>query len=241
LKALEAAGHPVIRHVMEDELSLGREFFLWEFATAVAGAVIGINPFDQPNVQESKDNTKNLLDVYKKEGKLPLLEKLVEEGDCAVFCGKDAKASLQGGSLAAAISSHLGRVKAGDYVALTAYIPETAENDKALEAIRIHLRNTFKVATTVGYGPRFLHSTGQLHKGGGDNGVFIQITMEDATDISIPGESFSFSVLKQAQALGDFQSLASRNRRAVNFHIKGGVGAGLKSLHKAVEAAKAKA
>ncbi len=241
LKALEGAGHPVIRHVMQDDLSLGREFFLWEFATAVAGAVIGINPFDQPNVQESKDNTKKLLDVYKKDGKLPLLEKVVDDAHSAVFCGPQAKSALQSGSVAAAIASHLGRVKAGDYIALTAYIPETPANDKALDGIRAHLRDAFKVATTVGYGPRFLHSTGQLHKGGGDNGVFIQITMDDATDISIPGESFSFGVLKQAQALGDFQSLASRNRRAVNYHIKGSVGEGLQALHKAVQAAKAKA
>lgn len=235
LDELEAAGHPVIRHVMQDELSLGREFFLWEFATAVAGAVLGINAFDQPNVQESKDNTKALLEQYETEGKLPGLERLAEEGGCAISCDPAAAAALSGNGLEAILAKHLGRIQAGDYVALTAYVPESEQADQALAAIRTSIRDAFKTATTVGYGPRFLHSTGQLHKGGGDNGVFIQITLKDKEDLPIPGEAFTFGVLKQAQALGDFQSLAKRGRRAINFHIEGDVASGLSRLQALVE------
>ena len=235
LDALEAAGHPVIRHLIQDELSLGREFFLWEFGVAVAGAILGINPFDQPNVQESKDNTKALLEQYTREGSLPGLHQIGESGGCSISCDSAAAAALSGPSLDKIVAQHLGRVRAGDYVALTAYIPEDPETDQALEAIRCQIRDSLGTATTVGYGPRFLHSTGQLHKGGGDNGVFIQITTDDQGDLAIPGEVFSFGLLKQAQALGDFQSLASRGRRAINFHIEGEVGAGLARLQQIVE------
>ncbi len=240
LKELEEAGHPVIRHVMQDELSLGREFFLWEFATAIAGAIVGINPFDQPNVQESKDNTKALLETYRQQGNLPSLEKLTEEGGAAVYCSaetKDVLASSSGGGLTDTLTAHLARVKPGDYVAITAYLPETPEHDKLLEKIRLAIRDSSKVATTVGYGPRFLHSTGQLHKGGGDNGVFLQITINDAQELPIPGESYSFSVLKQAQALGDFHSLAKRNRRAINVNLGSDVAAGLQALADSVRQA----
>ncbi len=243
LSALEQAGHPVVRHVLQDELSLGREFFLWEFATAIAGAVLGINPFDQPNVQESKDNTKALLETFQSEGSLPALEKLAEEGSATVYCASEAKGALEsaggGSGLTSALSAHLGRVQPGDYVAITAYLPETPEHDSLLEEVRVAVRDTLKVATTVGYGPRFLHSTGQLHKGGGDNGVFLQITVNDGTELPIPGESFSFSTLKQAQALGDFQSLAKRGRRAVNVNIGSDAAAGLRNLADSVRQAAA--
>ncbi|MEE8347933.1 MAG: hypothetical protein V3R94_00055 [Acidobacteriota bacterium] len=226
LEALKEAGHPVITRVVPDPLSLGGEFFVWEFATALAGAVLEINPFDQPNVQESKDNTGRLLEVVRSEGRLPLQELLIEERGCQIF----GEASTQPKTLDDVIRAHLARVRKGDYVALTAYIPETDEHDQLLEAIRRRIRDALKVATTVGYGPRFLHSTGQLHKGGRDNGVFIQITAADVEDLEIPGEPYTFGVLKQAQALGDFQSLASRHRPIIRFHLGQKVGSGLQTL-----------
>lgn len=246
LKALESAGHPVVRHVMRSELSLGREFFLWEMAAALAGALLGINAFDQPNVQESKDNTKHLLEIYQKEGKLPEQVLLVEADDCRIYADASTKTILQelsqkreeaAGTLAACIGAHLSRATKGDYVALTAYFQEKRAHDELLQAIRTQIRNALKTATTVGYGPRFLHSTGQLHKGGADNGVFIQITADDAEDLPIPSEPHTFGVLKQAQALGDFQSLANRHRRAIRFHLGKDVQTGLKTLLSAVKEA----
>ncbi|MBI3951547.1 MAG: bifunctional transaldolase/phosoglucose isomerase [Acidobacteria bacterium] len=245
LSALEAAGHPVVRHVLRDGQSLGREFFLWEVATALAGVLLGINAFDQPNVQESKDNTKRLLEVYRREGRLPEQEVLIEAEGCRVYCDAQTKAALQQsiqrkqatGSLVAYVGAHLARAGAGDYVALMAYIQENVKHNDLLQAIRTHIRDALKTATTVGYGPRFLHSTGQLHKGGADNGIFIQITADDIEDLPIPGEPFSFGVLKQAQALGDFQSLWNRHRRAIRFHLGRDIVAGLNTLLSAVRQA----
>jgi glucose-6-phosphate isomerase len=233
LEALEKAGHPVIEQVLPDALSLGGEFFLWEFATALAGALLGINPFDQPNVQESKDNTRQLLEIFREEGRLPEQEVLVEEQGCQIF----GEAASKRETLAATTRAHLDRVRDGDYVALTAYIPETREHDQLLDAIRLRIRDVLKVATTVGYGPRFLHSTGQLHKGGAANGIFIQITAAESEDLAIPGEPYTFGVLKQAQALGDFQSLVGRHRPALRFHLGRDVEAGLKTLLDVVKSA----
>lgn len=244
LGVLEAAGHPVVRHVIRDALSLGREFFLWEIATALAGALLGINAFDQPNVQESKDNTKGLLEVHRNEGRLPEQEMVAEANGCRIYCDPQTRTTLSQssqnrkgavGSLAAYVGAHLARAGAGDYVALTAYIQETAAHEALLQAIRTHIRDTLKTATTVGYGPRFLHSTGQLHKGGPDSGVFIQITADDAVDLPILGEPYTFGVLKKAQALGDFQSLSGRGRRAIRFHLGPDVAAGLKTLLSVVQ------
>ena len=226
LEALKEAGHPVIGQVLPDLLSLGSEFFLWEFATALAGALLGINPFDQPDVQESKDNTRRLMEIFRKKGRLPGQEVLVEEQGCQIFGEIASKRQ----TLADTTRVHLDRVREGDYVALSAYIPETGEHDQLLEAIRLRVRDVLKVATAVGYGPRFLHSTGQLHKGGTDNGLFIQITAAESEDLTIPGESFTFGVLNQAQALGDFQSLVRRHRPVLRFHLGRDVGAGLKTL-----------
>jgi len=239
LKALQEAGHPVVRQVMRDPLSLGREFFLWEVATALAGSIIGIDPFDQPNVQESKDNTNAFLDVFKKEGRLPDQEVLWEGDGCKIYCDAATKAALQkdGASLSDMMKAHLSRTKSGDYVALTAYIQENDTNENLLQDIRTHLRDALKTATTTGYGPRFLHSTGQLHKGGGANGVFIQITQDETADLPIAGEPFTFGILKQAQALGDFQSLSNRGRRAIRFHVGKDVSEGLNKLLQAVRSA----
>lgn len=236
LRALEAAGHPVVRRVLNDTLDIGEEFYLWEIATAIAGKITGINPFDQPNVQESKDNTVRLLEEFKQNGKLTEQSLAAEGRGLRVLCSEETIQLLGSGqSVEAFIGAHLKRAKAGDYVALCDYIQETDEHETLLQSIRVHLRDVLKVATTTGYGPRFLHSTGQLHKGGDDHGVFIQITADDAKDIPLPGEPFGFSILKQAQALGDFASLASRHRRAIRIHLGTDIASGLKTLLEIVQ------
>ncbi|HVF89611.1 MAG TPA: bifunctional transaldolase/phosoglucose isomerase [Blastocatellia bacterium] len=238
LARLVSEGHPVIVRTLNNKYELGEEFFMWEFATAVAGSILGINPFDQPNVQESKDNTKALLEEFEREGRLAEQELLAEEGGLRIYADAAMKTLLatpvlegeSGPSLASVISLHLASVRLGDYVALTAYIEETPEHDLLLREIRLAIRDNLRVATTVGYGPRFLHSTGQFHKGGPPSGVFIQITSDDPEDVPIPGRPYGFSVLKRAQALGDFQSLASRNLRAIRFHAGDQVAFGLSAL-----------
>ena len=227
LRALGQAGHPVVRIELKDKLELGGEFLRWEIATATAGALLGIDAFDQPNVQESKDNTNRLLGQFKSEGKLPDESPQVST-DAIHFYGQ---APAAGGSAEDFLAAFLGQRKPNeDYIALMAYLEPTTEHDDALKAIRMSLRDGLGVATTLGYGPRFLHSTGQLHKGGPNHGLFIQITADDAVDVSIPGEPYSFSVLKRAQALGDLQSLQSKNRRVIRIHLATNVGEGLAAM-----------
>jgi hypothetical protein len=231
LRALEAAGHPVVRRTLNDPLDLGAEFYAWEMATAIAGACIGINTFDQPNVQESKDNTKRLLEEYKKNGALPEQELAAEGRGLKVFCERETREELGAGlPVDKFIAAHLKRAHAGDYVALLDYIQITDEHEELIQAIRVRLRDGLRVATTTGYGPRFLHSTGQLHKGGPASGVFTQITADNSVDVPIVNEPFTFGVLKQAQALGDFQSLASRSRRAIRVHLGEDIAGGLRTL-----------
>lgn len=239
LRELQAAGHPVIELVLRDTLDLADEFFMWEFATAVAGYLLGINPFDQPNVQESKDNTRRLLDEFKAKGKLPEQNRLADQEGIRVYAGANyARISPSGGrALIELIGSFLSQLRPRDYLAFTQYIEETPEHDAVIHKMRAAVMQSQRVATTAGYGPRFLHSTGQLHKGGPENGVFIQITAEDREDISIPGEPFTFGTLARAQALGDFQSLDSRNRRAIRVHLTGEVRPGLERLLEIVEQA----
>jgi len=235
LAALEAAGHPVVRRKLNSTLDLGEEFYVWELATAVAGAVIGIDAFDQPNVQESKDNTKRLLEEYKQNGALPEQELAAENNGLKVYCEAETREALGTTSLADFIVAHLKRASSGDYIALLGYVQETGEHDELLQALRTHLRDGLKVATTTGYGPRFLHSTGQLHKGGPPSGIFVQMTADDALDVPLPGEPFTFGILKQAQALGDFQALASRHRRAIRVHLGADATAGLRALLEIVQ------
>jgi len=223
LRALADAGHPVVDIVLEDPLDLGEIFFLFEFATAVAGALLGIDAFDQPNVQESKDNTKKLLQEFTSSGTMTHSGTQVEAAD------------------AESIGALLRKVKEGDYVAFTEYFAESPERDKQIAAIRETIARELRVATTTGYGPRFLHSTGQLHKGGADNGVFLQLTGGGGQDIPLPGEKFTFGVLCRAQAIGDFQSLQSRNRRALSVNLGSDVDAGLKALAEVVKNAVVKA
>jgi transaldolase/glucose-6-phosphate isomerase len=227
LKDLEAAGHPVLYRTLPQLNDLGAEFFLWEMATAFAGWRLGINSFDQPNVQESKDATKALLAAYESDGKLPEQTPIASEGELRIFGGEDAGVAL---GLEDALLAFLGQIKPGDYIALLAYIEETREIDAALQALRTKLRAASGCATTTGYGPRFLHSTGQLHKGGPDSGVFIQLTAPDHLDLAVPGSPYTFSILKDAQALGDFQSLVAHGRRAIRLDLGDDVPAGLRAL-----------
>lgn len=220
--ALEAAGHPIVRISLSDVYDLGAEFFRWEMATVAASAILEIDPLDQPNVTESKNNTKALLGVYNESGKLP-------EGER--FETKNAKA------LKAAVSGLLKQVQPGDYMVIMAYVPMTPENDKALQAARKLMRDKLKVATTIGYGPRFLHSTGQLHKGGANKGVFIQITADAVKDLPIESKGMTFGTLIRAQALGDLQALQSRGYRVIRLHVGKNVAGGLAAFQAAVESA----
>ncbi len=227
LRELAAAGHPVIDIVLEDPLDLGETFFLFEFATAVASWVIGVNAFDQPNVQESKDNTKQLLAEFTEKGTMSPTGKPVQR----VKAGDTD-----------AIAAVLAKVKPGDYVALTQYFGETDVREEKIAAIREIIARERRVATTSGYGPRFLHSTGQLHKGGADNGVYLQLTggAPIDVDVSIPGEKFHFGDLVRSQAIGDVVSLANRDRRVISIDL-GDPEEGLDQLEKAVRTAVVKA
>jgi glucose-6-phosphate isomerase len=242
LKALAEAGHPVIDLVMGDMLDLGAEFFRWQVATAIAGWRLGINPFDQPDVQESRDNTKALLAELQGTGRLPEPTSVASSdgltvyavpGDGAPIIEAEGRAGGRAG-VVAALRAHFGRVRPGDYVALMHYFDETEARDEAILAIRTLLRDALKVATTAGYGPRVLHATGQLHKGGPDTGVFLQLTADDGEDIDIPGHPFGFASLVRAQALGDFRALASRERRALGLHLGSDVAGGLARLFELV-------
>ncbi len=233
LARLEGAGHPLLRRVLRDPLDLGAEFFIWELATAVAGWFLGINPFDQPNVQESKDNTKRLLEEYRTKGSLPSLERIGGSDGLELFGASDGDGSESPRDVLARL---LARAREGDYVALLAYLPETAERNERFARIRSDLMRSLKVATTLGYGPRFLHSTGQLHKGGAGNGIFIQIVDGAPGEVAIPGEPFGFGVLAAAQAQGDFEALLARGRRAVRVRLASADG-GLAELERAVEEA----
>ncbi|MBV9923667.1 MAG: bifunctional transaldolase/phosoglucose isomerase [Acidobacteria bacterium] len=237
LKALEAAGHPVVYRTLTDTYDLGEEFFLWEIATAVAGWRLGINPFDQPNVQESKDATKELLEAFRQNGALPEQPVLASGEGLTVYGDEATRAALAPEGVPGLFKAHLGRVKPGDYIALLDYFEESDDVEGIVQQIRTHLRDAMHCATTTGYGPRFLHSTGQLHKGGPDSGVFIQITSADKRDVAIPGEPYTFSTLKQAQALGDFRSLSTRGRRAVRVEIGPDVTAGLRKLFEVIREA----
>lgn len=231
LKRLAQAGHPLVTLSLQDRYDLGAEFFRWEFATAIAGAIIGVNPFDQPNVQESKDNTKQLLDDYKATGSLPSGEPIFSDDEVQLYGDEATRLAIQGcRKLSTAVKAHLARARGGDYVALTAFLERSRETEKVLNTIRQSIRDQFRVATTLGFGPRFLHSTGQLHKGGGDGGVFVQFTADDQEDLPIPGEAYSFGIMKRAQALGDFQALQRSQRRVLRVHLGGGIKVGLRRL-----------
>lgn len=237
--ALEHAGQPVVRIAVDELYDLGEEFFRWEIATAVAGAVIGIHTFDQPDVEASKVATRKLTSEYEQTGKLPPETPLFEEGGIKLYTDDKNAAALKeavgtSSSLAAYLKAHLNRVKPGDYVALLAYIEMNASHEQTLQTMRHAVRDQKRVATCLGFGPRFLHSTGQAYKGGPNSGVFLQITCDDASDLPVPGQKYTFGIVKAAQARGDFQVLAERGRRALRIHLGKDVRAGLQKLGAAI-------
>jgi transaldolase/glucose-6-phosphate isomerase len=237
--ALEAAGQPVVRIVVSDRMQLGQEFFRWEMATAVAGSIIGINPFDQPDVEASKVKTRELTAAYEKTGALPAEHPFLTADGIQLFADPRNEAELkpQASSLVAALKAHLGRVGAGDYAGLLAYIERSPAHIEALQRLRGVIRDRTRAATCLGFGPRFLHSTGQTYKGGPNSGVFLQITCDDPADLDVPGQNYTFGVVKAAQARGDFDVLAERGRRALRVHLRGGLDAGLATLARAVDEA----
>jgi len=240
VKQLETAGQPVVLLHLEDTYDMGAEFFRWEFATAIAGAFLGINAFDQPNVQESKDNTDRILKEYVQSKMIPAPRAVLQTQSrnvSLVASGEIAQRLRESVSLQAAMEVIAREAGAGDYIALLAYIERTPETHQALEAIRLRLRDLRHVATTLGYGPRFQHSTGQEHKGGSNTGVFLQFVATDTVDVPIPDEPYTFSVLKQAQALGDLQSLEAHDRRVIRIDLGTGIAGGLGEVLQALEAA----
>jgi transaldolase/glucose-6-phosphate isomerase len=235
---LENDGHPVVRLAVPDLHHLGAEFFRWEFATAVAGAELGINPFDQPDVEASKVATRRLTDEFERTGRLPAERPIAEGGGIRLFADARNAGELAGAGRTPAglLQAHLGRLRPGDYLALLAYVEMTAGHEASLQAIRTRIRDRYRVATCLGFGPRFLHSTGQAYKGGPNTGVFLQITCDDAADLAVPGQRYTFGIVKAAQARGDFEVLAERGRRALRVHLGPDVGAGLAELERALAA-----
>jgi len=236
--ALVNAGQPVVRIDVDEPYALGQEFFRWEIATAVAGSLLEINPFDQPDVEASKIATRKLTEAYEKAGALPEERPFLEDGPVALFADPANVSALQGGrTLTDVLRSHLGRLGGGDYLGLLAYVPMTAENEAALQGARIRVRDGKRVATCLGFGPRFLHSTGQAYKGGPNTGVFLQVTCDDPVQLPVPGQKYTFGVVKAAQARGDFEVLAERKRRALRVHLRGPLDAALRRLSDAVDQA----
>ena len=242
MAALEKAGQPVVRISVADIYELGAEFFRWEIATAVAGAIIGINAFNQPDVEASKIVTRDLTSAYEKTGALPAEKPVVEDSGMKLYTDSKnaadlAKAVGSDNSVAGYLKAHLSRIKPGDYFAVLGYIQMNAENEQSLQTLRHLVRDKKHVATCLGFGPRFLHSTGQAYKGGPNSGVFLQITCDDSVELPVPGQKYTFGVVKAAQARGDFQVLAERGRRALRVHLGSNLKAGLGTLQAAIQKA----
>ena len=232
---LRDSGMPVIEIILENKMNLGQEFFRWEFATAVAGAVMEINPFDQPDVESAKIEAKKLTEEYEETGELPTEKPFFEDGEIKLFTSEKYAASLEKfvegeKTLQKYLQAHLAHIQENDYFALLAYIERSAENQEFLQKIRHKVFEEKLVATALGFGPRFLHSTGQAYKGGANNGVFLQITSEDAADFDVPGQKYTFGIVKSAQARGDFQVLLDRERRALRVHLGADVKKGLEKI-----------
>ena len=240
--ALELAGQPVVRISISDIYDLGQEFFRWEIATAVAGSIVGINAFNQPDVEASKIATRNLTTEYEKTGSLPAETPIFDSGGFKLFTDSKnaealAKAEGNDKSIAGYLRAHLSRLAPGDYFALLAFIQMSPEHESQLQELRHIVRDKKRVATCLGFGPRFLHSTGQAYKGGPNSGVFLQVTCDDAADLPVPGQKYTFGVVKSVQVLGDFQVLAVLGRRALRVHLGKDVKSGLAKLTTAVREA----
>jgi len=239
--ALEAAGHPVVRIAVAEPYGLGAEFFRWQFATAVAGSVLGVNPFDQPDIEGSKVATRKLTSEFEKSGTMAR-ETPYREGDGLILYtdarnARELDTAAREKTVVAALKAHFGRVKPSDYVALLPFIEMSPANEAELTGLRVLVRDKLKVATSVGFGPRYLHSSGQAYKGGANSGVFVMITADDAADVPVPNHKYTFGVVKAAQARGDFSVLAERGRRALRIHLGKDVKAGLAALSKAIQQA----
>jgi transaldolase / glucose-6-phosphate isomerase len=239
LDVLRKAGHPVIEIELSDIYDIGQEFFRWEIATAVAGSILKINPFNQPDVEASKIVTRQLTEAYEKSGKLPEESPIFEEAGIKLFTDERNATNLaklvgNDRSLTGFLRVHLNQLGAGDYLGLLGYIQMNAEHEEQLQFMRHAVRDRKHVATCLGFGPRFLHSTGQAYKGGPNTGVFLQITCDDANDLPVPDQKYTFGTVKAAQARGDFQVLADRKRRALRVHLPKDVNAGLEKLKQAV-------
>lgn len=242
VEALEKAGQPVVSINVADKYDLGQEFFRWEIAIAVACSIIGVDAFNQPDVEASKIETRKLTDQYEKVGSLPAESPFFKENDIQLFTdSKNADALKQAAganaTLVEYLKAHFNRLRAGDYFGLLAYIERNDLHQGQLQMVRHAVRDKKKVATCLGFGPRFLHSTGQAYKGGPNSGVFLQITCDDAADLAVPGQTYTFGVVKAAQARGDFQVLADRNRRALRVHLGADLAAGLTALQNAIRQA----
>lgn len=236
---LERAGHPLVRIVLHDLYDIGQTFFQWEIATAVAGSVIGIDAFNQPDVEASKVATRELTSEFEETGSLPAETPILEQEDIKLFTDPaNAETVLKSGhTLGGVIREHIDRIGPGDYFGLLAYVPMFPDYEEPLQEIRKAILESKRVATVLGFGPRFLHSTGQAYKGGPNSGVFLQITCDDAEDLPVPQQKYSFGVVKAAQARGDFQVLAERKRRALRVHLGKDVGKGLAHLRDLICAA----
>lgn len=239
--ALEAAGHPVAHFEIEDLYEIFGQFFIWEVATAVAGSVIGINPFNQPDVEAAKVETRRLTEEYEKTGALPQRKPVLTESGIELYATDAYAATLRASAptdtLTGFLRAHLNQLKAGDYFAPLAFLPMFPEHEAAIQLLRHKVRDKKRVATCMGFGPRFLHSTGQDYKGGPNTGVFLQITSKHGDDVDIPGQQYTFGVVIDAQAAGDLAVLESRGRRALRVHLGADVAAGLNTLNAAVAAA----
>jgi len=238
MEAIKDAGQPIVRIAVEDVYNLGQEFFRWEIATAVAGSIIGINPFDQPDVEASKLATRKLTGEYEENGSLPAETPIFEGDGIKLFADERNATALNEAasesSLHGYLEAHLDRLAEGDYFALLAYVEMNDNHETSLQSMRRAVRDRRRVATCLGFGPRFLHSTGQAYKGGPNTGVFLQITCEDAFDVPVPGQKYTFGVVKAAQARGDFEVLAARGRRALRVHLGADVKSGLQQLQTAI-------
>ena len=229
-KDLTQKNIPFVVIILKDIYELGSQFFLWEFATAISAIVLKINPFDEPNVKESKDNTVSVINQFKEKGKLPVKNKVTSDLHFTVFGESTYTQSHSAVSTSEFLKRHFSGKNNEDYIAILAYVDQNSTNEKILYSIREEITKLYGLPSTVGFGPRYLHSTGQLHKGGKPNGIFLLITADEPIDVPIPGEIFSYEILKNAQALGDYQSFANKNLRLLHVHLSGSVLDGLTNL-----------
>jgi len=234
---LRQSGHPVIQISMADRYDLGQEVFRWEMATAVAGSLLEINPFNQPDVEASKTATRDLTRRYERVGAFPQEAAFFSQGGISLLADEKNRRLLSrvagtDATAASILRAHLERLSPGDYFAILAYLEMNPRHQELLQSLRRQVRDRFGVATCLGFGPCFLHSTGQAYKGGPNSGVFLEVTGGDPPDLPVPGRTYTFGVVKDAQARGDFQVLSQRGRRALRVHLSPPVENSLEHLNR---------